>query len=132
LANEAKFLERRLFQFLGDGDHAKRDRKIETRAFFLYVGRREIDRGPSPWPVIAAVTIRGRDAIAAFFYRGIGQANNDDLRLSPRAVDLDLHVVGIDCINSSGVNVGVHGRSAKERGRNLSVSRDQPAGSYTR
>ena len=79
-ADEAESFERRPVQFLGHRDHAERDGQIETRAFFLYVGRREIDGGPSARPVIAAVTDRRRDAIAALFYRGIRQANDNGCR----------------------------------------------------
>ena len=56
-ADEAVFLERRAIQFLGHGDQLERDRQIEARPFFFDIGRREIDRGPSPRPMVALLMI---------------------------------------------------------------------------
>lgn len=108
LADKAESFEGRTVEILAHGDHPKRDRQVEAGTLFLYVGRREIDRRPSARPEIPAVTDRRSNAIAAFFYRGIGQANDDNVRVAPGTVDLDFHLVGIDSIDGGRIDLGEH------------------------
>ena len=112
LTDETIFFERRAIEVLGDRDQPERDRQVEAWAFFLNVGRCEIDRRSAARPMVAAVNDRCRDAILAFLHCSIGQADNNDLRISMRAVDFDLYLVGVDAKNGSGVNLGEHGRNS--------------------
>ncbi len=54
-------------------ENAKRDRQIETRAFFAHVGGREIDRGLLKRKEVAAVLHCGADAFARLAHSGIRQ-----------------------------------------------------------
>ncbi len=119
LADEAEFLERRAIQLFADRDHAERDRQIEARSFLLNVGRREIDRRSSARPEITAVADRRRDAVAALLHGGVGQPNDDDVRIASGAVDLDFDFIGIDAIDRGGINLCQHeGGNVWENARN--------------
>ena len=108
LADKAEALDLFRIDFFVEGDHAECDRQIETRSFFLNVGRREIDRRATAWPAIRAVHDRGRDAITTFFYRRIGQSDDDDLRLAAAFVYFDFNFVGIYSVNGGGIDFREH------------------------
>jgi hypothetical protein len=109
LADETEFLEGGAVELFTDGDHSERDRQIEARPFFLNVGRGEVDRRSASGPEITAVADRGGDAIAAFFYRGVGQPHDDYVRIAPGAVDFNFDLVGINTVDRGGINLGQHG-----------------------
>ena len=107
-ADKAEIFERRTVDFLGHRDHSERNRQIEARPLFLNVCRREIYRGPSARPVITAIRNRGRDAVAAFFHRGVRKSDDDNDRIAAGAVYLDFHLVSVDAVNRGGVNFRQH------------------------
>ena len=109
-AHKAVFSKGGGIGFLAAGDHAECDWKIETWSFFFNVGWRKIHRGPPTGPEIPAVGNRRRDAVFAFFDRGIRQTNHDDDRTAAGGVDLDFDFVSIYAIDGGGINFGQHSR----------------------
>jgi hypothetical protein len=83
-------------------DDAQRHRKVESRAFFLYVGRRKVDRDVRRRNVVAAVLQRGAHAITAFAHGGVGQADSMKVvlvALDAGAVHFHLNNVGVDAVD---------------------------------
>jgi hypothetical protein len=101
-------LEPRHVGVLGDGDHSHRDRKVEARALLFQIGGREIDRRARAGPAVAAVRNGGRHAIAALAHRGVGQADDDDLRVSVAGVDLDNDLARFHATNRGRENPREH------------------------
>ena len=130
-ADEAILLDIGKLHFGADGDHAERDGQIEARALFFHVGGREIDRGAPARPAVAAVADGGGDAVFALLDGDIGQPDDDDDGIAPRAVDLDLYFKCVHSVNGGRVNFCQHaGKVAKSRGdgkREMTVRRRMAA-----
>ncbi len=93
-------------------DDAERHGQVESRAFFLYVGGREIDGDLRGRNVVAAILQRGAHAVAALAHRGVGQADGVEvvlIALDAGAVDLHLNDVGVDAVDRGAECLIEHG-----------------------
>src|SRR6266540_2140072 len=110
LTDEAEVFKGRAVQSLRYRDHPKGDRQVETGSFFFDIGRGKIDRRATAGPVIAAIGYRRGNPVAAFPHSGVWEPNDNDIRITAGAVDLDFNLVCVHAINSRGVNFCQHRR----------------------
>ena len=82
------------------------DGQIEAGPFFLHVGGREVDGGAAEGEGVAGIDERRHDAVARFFDRGVGQADDDDESITESGIDLDLDGVGFDAVHGGGTDFG--------------------------
>src|SRR5205823_4136193 len=80
----------------------------EAWSLLFDVRRSKIDRGATAWPIIAAICDRSRDAVPAFFHRGVRQSDNHNVRVAASPVHFDLHLVCIHAVNGSGIDFRQH------------------------
>lgn len=78
------------------GDEGDGDREIEARAFFLEIGRGEIDGGDAVVHHETATGDGGGDAFAAFFDGGVGKADDDHPRGAAAIVGFDFDFDGVN------------------------------------
>ena len=64
--------------------------------------------------VEAGIGERGDDAVARFFHRGVGQADDDDQRVAIAGVDFDFDGISLDAIDRGGTDFGEHERKSRE------------------
>ena len=83
-----------------------RDGQIKTRPFLFHVGRREVDRRVAHRKFVPGIRQRGRNAVARFLHRRVGQADDDDKRVAITGVDLDFDGIGINPIQRGRTNPG--------------------------
>ena len=86
----------------------ERDRQVEARALLLDVGGGEVDRGAAHRRREAGVDERGHDAVLAFLHGGVGQADDDDLRIAVPGIDLDLNGIRIHPVDRPRPDLGEH------------------------
>lgn len=72
------------------------NRKVEAGAFFFEISRGEIDGGDAVVHHESATGDSGGDAFAAFFDRGVGQANDNHSRGATAVMRFDFDFDGID------------------------------------
>src|SRR6185437_2726935 len=94
-------------------DNAERHGQVEAGAFFLDIGRSQVDGDVGGRNVVAAVLQRRADTLAAFAHRGIGQADGDKVVFvgsDAGDVNLNLDHVGVNAIDSGTESLNKHGR----------------------
>ena len=85
------------FVLAGGEQDRERDRQVEMGTFLADVGRGEVHGDPAAERVETGVRHRGRDAVPALLDRGVGQADDDGLRIAgARNVGLDENGDGLD------------------------------------
>jgi hypothetical protein len=92
--------------------NADGDGKIEAGAFFLDVGRGEVDGDEGGRDGVAGVLDGGTDAVAAFAHRGVGQADGVKVILvhdHTAVVHLDFDEVGVDSVDGRTEGFEEHG-----------------------
>ena len=96
-------------------EDAKRDRQIETCAFFTNVRRRQINRGLVKGKEECAVVDGGPNPLSRLAHGEIRQADNyhgrGSVRLVPHGsqIDFDIDQVGVDSIDGGGLSTKEHG-----------------------
>ena len=94
-------------------------------------GRQAHRDAPVPLERVAAVAQRGPDAAFALLDRGVGQAQDGELREARRGVGLDADQVGFDADDGGGERGGEHGRASTRwespRPKNATVEDTQAA-----
>src|SRR6266404_8479840 len=78
------------------GEHADGDGEVEAGAFLFDVGGGEIDGGAAHGELEAGIGEGGGDAVLGFAHGGVGQADDDNLCVTPAGVDLDFDGIGFD------------------------------------
>ena len=78
------------------GEHAERDRQIETRPGLAKMGRREVDRDPLHRPFLVAREDRSSDPFARLLDRGVRQSHQRELRQTRGERDLDLDGIAVE------------------------------------
>ena len=76
--------------------------QIEAGAFFLDIGRRQVDGDVGGRNIVSGILQRGADALAALAHRGIGQANGVKVIFvgaDAGDVNLNLDDIGINAIH---------------------------------
>ena len=77
-AEDDKLVELVRRQLLARGQHPQRDRQIEARPFFLYIGGREVDGRLAHRKFVAGVGERRGNAVLGFLDRRVRQADQRD------------------------------------------------------
>ena len=95
-------------------DDAESHGQIESGAFFLDVGRSQVDGDVGGRDVVSAVFQRSADPVAALAHRGIGQADRVEMvliALDAGAVDLHLNNVRVDAVDRGAESFIEHAKS---------------------
>ena len=76
----------------------------ETQPLLLDIRRREIDGGAARGNFEPGIGQRRADAVARFLHRCVRQTDDDNQRVAPAGVDLDLNRKGFDAVERGGAD----------------------------
>ena len=96
LAKKERAFQVVLQQRARGAQNPQRDGKIESRAFLLHVGGRQIHSDVLPGELQAAVVDGGPDALTAFAHGGVRQADGQEDALAGGDVNFHLHRISIN------------------------------------
>lgn len=129
LAGDHAAIEPRDVGVVGHGDHAQGDGQVETRAFFFQVRGREVHGGAVAGPAEAAVRNGGGHTVATLAHRGIGQADDHDLRLAVPGIHLYHHFARVHSTDRRREDPrehpsGLSARAAEKKGKTAGRRQD--------
>jgi len=96
------------FELVVCRENAKRNRQVEARSFLAHVGGREIDREATNRESKPGIRQRRDDAVLGFLHRGVGQADDQDLKIARASVGLNFNWKSLDAVYCCGTNFGEH------------------------
>ena len=83
-------------QLSGRPQDRQRDRQIEARAFLPTLGRCQVDGHAAQRELEARIPDGGSDPLFGLLHRGIGEADDREMREAVRDVDLDRDERGLE------------------------------------
>ena len=112
----------RIMRNAADGDKkAKRDRKVEMRAFLDQIGRCQIDGYPLRRQGQPDRRQRGPHTFPRFTDRLVGKAHNRHRWQTVRQMNLNLDGNGFDAAKGDGSDAGMHGVLTRSLGSSMMV-----------
>ena len=109
LAQEREFGEAHRIDLPGGRQDANGYGQVESRAFLLAVGRREVDGDLAARPLIAGVFDGRQDALFAFADCGVGQADDREGRQTAVGIDFNVDRVRVNPERGGREDSGGHG-----------------------
>ena len=107
--------ERLARNLIARGEHAERERRVESRADLAQERRREVGGDPRLGELEPGVVDRRADPVSRLPHRGVSEADDRERRQAAADVDLDRHLPRIDPVDRERGDAREHRRERTRR-----------------